>query len=101
MQTLIYVLTIVYLISINFYGVLMLHFQKKARLSGEENASITDTKLFLIGLLGGAIGIFVFTFIFKYRTKSLMLMVFMPVLIALTAYITYLVLSGGLTLYLT
>lgn len=101
MQTLIIVITIVYLVAINFYGVLMLHFQKKARLSGEENASITDTRLFLIGLLGGATGIFVFTFIFKYRIKSIMLMVFMPVLIALTAYITYLILSGGLSLYLT
>lgn len=101
MQTLIIVITIVYLVAINFYGVLMLHFQKKARLSGEENASITDTRLFLIGLLGGATGIFVFTFIFKYRIKSIMLMVFMPVLIAFTAYITYLILSGGLSLYLT
>lgn len=101
MQTLVIVLTIVYLISINFYGVLMLHFQKKARLNGEENASITDTKLFLIGLLGGATGIFVFTFILKYRIKSLLLMVFMPVLIALNAYIAYVLLSGGMSLYLT
>ena len=101
MQTLIVIITIVYLVSINFYGIIMLRFQKKARLSGEENVSISDTRLFIIGLLGGATGIFIFTFILKYRIKSILLMVFMPVLIAFNAYITYIILRGGIALYLT
>lgn len=102
MPVLIYVLTIVYLVAINFYGILMLNFQKKARQNGdEENIAISDTKLFLAGLLGGATGIFVFMFIFKYRLKSLFMMVFMPVLIALNVYVIILILNGGFGLYLT
>ncbi|MBE5750516.1 MAG: hypothetical protein E7346_06595 [Clostridiales bacterium] len=102
MPVLIYVLTIVYLVAINFYGILMLNFQKKARQDGdEENIAISDTKLFLAGLLGGATGIFVFMFIFKYRLKSLFMMVFMPVLIALNVYVIILILNGGFGLYLT
>ena len=102
MPVLVYVLTIVYLVAINFYGILMLNFQKKARQDGdEENIAISDTKLFLAGLLGGATGIFVFMFIFKYRLKSLFMMVFMPVLIALNVYVIILILNGGFGLYLT
>ena len=96
MPTIIYVLLIAYVVAINFYGVLMLHFQKKARKDGdEENITISDTKLFLAGLLGGATGIFVFMFIFKYRLKSLFMMVFMPVLIALNVYVLVLVFNHG------
>ena len=96
MPALVYVLTIVYIIAINFYGILMLHFQKKARQDGdEENIAISDTKLFLAGILGGATGIFVFMFIFKYRLKSFFMMVFMPVLIALNIYLIIIVLNGG------
>lgn len=102
MPVLVYVLTIVYFVAINFYGILMLNFQKKARQDGdEENIAISDTKLFLAGLLGGATGIFVFMFIFKYRLKSLFMMVFMPVLIALNVYVIILILNGGFGLYLT
>ena len=102
MPTILYVLTIVYIFAINFYGVLMLNFQKKARKDGdEENIAISDTKLFLAGLLGGATGIYVFMFIFKYRLKSLFMMVFMPVLIALNVYLIIMILNGGFGLYLT
>jgi uncharacterized membrane protein YsdA (DUF1294 family) len=96
MPTIIYVLIISYVIAINFYGILMLHFQKKARKDGDdENITISDTKLFLAGLLGGATGIFVFMFIFKYRLKSLFMMVFMPVLIALNVYVIILIFNNG------
>lgn len=79
----------------------MLHFQKKARNNGdEENITISDTKLFLAGLLGGATGIFIFMFLLKYRLKSLFMMVFMPVLIALNIYIFYIVLSGRFAYYI-
>ena len=101
MPALIYVLLIAYVVAVNFYGILMLHFQKKARKDGdEENITISDTKLFLAGLLGGATGIFVFMFIFKYRLKSLFMMVFMPVLIALNVYLIVVILNGGLGFYI-
>ncbi len=96
MPIIVYVLTIVYFLAINFYGVLMLNFQKKAREKGdEENIAISDTKLVLTGILGGATGIFIFMFIFKYRLKSLFMMVLMPMFIALNVYLIIMILNGG------
>ena len=96
----IYVLIIVYIIAINVYGVMMLRFQKKARENGDdENLMVSDAKLFLTGFLGGATGIYVFMFIFKYRLKSLFMMVFMPVLIALNVYAIIFLMNGGLSFY--
>ena len=96
MPILFYIITVVYIIAINLYGVLMLRFQKKARADGdEENIAISDTKLLLAGLLGGATGIFIFMFIFKYRLKSLFMMVLMPVFIAINVYVLFLILNGG------
>ncbi len=87
MQLLAYILAAVYLIAINVYGVLILKFQKQMREEGdEESIAIGDGKLFLTGVLGGATGIYAAMFLFKYRLKSLFLMVSMPVLIALNAY---------------
>ena len=74
----------------------MLKFQKKAREDGdEENIGISDTKLIITGLLGGALGIFVFMFIFKYRLKSLVMMVLMPLFISLSAYFIFSAIKGG------
>ena len=93
MPTIFYIIFGVYIIAINFYGILMLKFQKKARSEDanfedvEETYKVRDSRLFFTGLLGGALGIFVFSFIFKYRLKSLFLMVLMPVLIALNVYL--------------
>jgi uncharacterized membrane protein YsdA (DUF1294 family) len=96
MPILLYILLITYVIAINFYGILMLHYQKKARENGdEENIAISDSKLMLAGLLGGATGIFVFMFIFKYRLKSLVMMVLMPVFIALNIYLLVTLVNGG------
>lgn len=96
----IYVLIIVYIIAINVYGIMMLRFQKKARENGDdENLMVSDAKLFLTGFLGGATGIYVFMFIFKYRLKSLFMMVFMPVLIALNVYAIIFLMNGGLSFY--
>lgn len=100
MPTIIYILTIVYIISINLYGILMLHYQKKSRENDEETIEISDTKLILAGLLGGATGIFVFMFIFKYRLKSLFLMVLMPVFIALNVYVLISLLRNGYGLFM-
>ena len=88
MPIIFYVILAVYVLAINFYGILMLHFQKKARAEGdEENITVSDGKLLLTGLLGGATGIFVFMFIFKYRLKSMLMMVLMPIFIAINVYL--------------
>ena len=94
-----YVILIAYLLAINSYGILMLHFQKKAFKECNEEKQVSDSKLFLAGLLGGATGIFVFMFIFKYRLKSLFLMVIMPVLIALNVYIVIALFRNGFGFY--
>ena len=96
MSMLFYILTAVYVFSINLYGILMLKFQKKAREDGdEENIGISDTKLIITGLLGGALGIFVFMFILKYRLKSIIMMVLMPLFISLNAYLIFVTINGG------
>ncbi len=90
------IVMITYLVAINLYGILMLHFQKKARKEGDdENIAVSDGKLLLTGLLGGATGIFVFMFIFNYRLRSIIMMVLMPVFIAINVYISVLAFSGG------
>lgn len=100
MPILFYIIVIVYIIAINFYGILMLYFQKKAREEGdEENVSIGDARLFITGLLGGATGIFVFMFILKYRLKSIFLMVIMPILVAVNVYLIIQGLSNGYGLF--
>lgn len=96
MNTLVYIVTAVYIIAINVYGILMLYFQKKAREDGdEENITITDAKLLLTGILGGALGIYVFMFILKYRLKSLLMMVLMPIFITLNVYLIIFAFNGG------
>ena len=100
MPIFIYVLIAVYLVSVNFYGILMLRFQKEDRENGEENLSISDGKLLFTALLGGALGIFVFMFIFKYRLKSLVLMVFLPVLTAINVYAVVLGVNGGFGIFI-
>lgn len=95
MPTFLYVLVGVYILAINFYGILLLKFQKKARVIDADDdhedlgptKDVHDFRIFLAGLLGGALGIFVFNFIFKYRLRSMFLMVLMPVLIALNVYL--------------
>ena len=100
MTTLFYIILITYFVAINFYGILMLKFQKKAKTEGEnvaEQDKITDTKLILTGLLGASLGIYVFMFIFKYRLKNFFFMIIMPVFIAINVYLIILLLRNGVT----
>ncbi|MBO7344963.1 MAG: hypothetical protein J6U92_03385 [Clostridia bacterium] len=101
MPIIFYVLIIVYILAINLYGALMLRFQKKAREDGdEENIAISDTKLLLAGFLGGATAIFISMFIFKYRLKSLFMMILMPLFIALNVYGIILLFSNGINYFI-
>ncbi len=92
-----YIMIAVYMISINIYGAIILSFQRKEKLELKEtDGTVSDGKLFLTGALGGALGIYVFMFIYKYRLKSLFLMVVMPMLIALNAYVIILIVNNNL-----
>lgn len=76
---------ITYIVAINVYSFILIHTQKKQTLENLET-TVKDGKLFIVGVLGGAVGIYVGTFIFKYRLNSMFLMVVMPLLIVVNAY---------------
>lgn len=101
MYNLLNIILIVYILAINFYGAIMLNYQKKAfddnknTPSNDKPKKISDFKLLLIGLLGGAMGIFTCMLIEKYRLKNFFLMVFFPLLIALNIYLIICILNGS------
>ena len=86
MIILVYTLVSVYVIAINVYSFMLLNSQKKSEENGE-CSRVRDGNLFITAILGGALGIYLAMFILKFRTKSLFLMVFMPVIATLNAFI--------------
>jgi len=86
MITLVKIVVIVYYIAINVYSFLLLVSQKKSTDECKEK-TVRDGSLFITGLLGGALGIYVCMFVFQYRLRSLFLMVTMPVLIVVNIYL--------------
>ena len=79
------ILVVVYLLAINFYSFTLVRSQK-VQTAETGQSKIKDSKLFFIGAIGGALGIFISPFILSYRKDSLLLMVVMPLMIAITAY---------------
>lgn len=55
---------------------------------------IRDGKLFFSGILGGATGIYVAMFIYKYKLANFLLMVIMPVFIAINLYCLFIAFRG-------
>ena len=84
-----YVLAAVYTVAINVYGALLLKFQKNAEEADDKDERVSDGNLLLAAVLGGAIGIYAFMFVFRYRLKSLGFMILMPMLAALTLLVWY------------
>lgn len=76
----------VYLAAVNFYGFLLIGQHKRAEEEGNA-CKVKDGKIFVTGLIGGALGVYVSMFVFKYRLSNLTLMVFMPVFVAVNAYL--------------
>lgn len=99
MPMLFYILIITYVIAINLYGVLMLKFQKNAQ-DNDQYTKISDAKIYIAGLLGGATGIFIFMFIFKHNLKSLFMMVLMPMFIVINVYFIIIALNGGFNYFM-
>ena len=111
MISLLQVVLIAYFIGINVYGIIILKAQKDYKKclleSGdaehceqtpkEKVKKITDFRLILTGLLGGALGILLFMFIYRYRLRSMLLVVFLPVLIALDGYLIFMLFTAGIS----
>ena len=91
------ILLITYIAAVNFYGILILFFQKKAKEEYDEYKKISDVQLLFTGLLGGALGIFTFMLILKYRLKNMLLMLIFPVFIALNVYVAVIFFSGRMS----
>ena len=85
MVTLLKILFAVYVMAINLYSFMLVRSQKIQRAETGES-KINDVKIFLTGAIGGALGVFVSTFILSYRKDSLLFMVVMPLLIAVNVY---------------
>lgn len=86
MLVLIQILVAVYYVAINVYSFLLLRAQRNAECDGD-CSKVRDGSVFMAALLGGAAGVYIAMFVFKYRLRSLLMMVFMPVLIVLNVYL--------------
>lgn len=80
------VIVIVYFVAVNVYGFLLIMMQRKEHEECSDK-SVPDGKLFIAGALGGAAGVYIAMFVFKYRLSSLFLMITMPVLITINVYV--------------
>ena len=96
MITLVYILTAVYILAINFYGFILLKTQQTTEESCDPT-KIRDGKLIFTAFLGGSVGIIISSIVNKHRNKSMFIMVLMPILAVLNAYIIYLFLGSGVT----
>ena len=100
MLILIRVLVITYILAINVYSFLLIFFQKK-QMEENSESKIKDGKVFISGMLGGALGVYLAMFILSYRLNNLFLMVTMPILIVLTAYIVIVGFQGNFGFVIT
>ncbi len=94
------VIIITYIVSLNVYSYLLIYFQKK-QLEESNETSVKDAKLFLSGLIGGAIGIYVSMFIYKYRLQNMLFMILVPMLIVLNVYVFISIFTGNFAFFLT
>jgi uncharacterized membrane protein YsdA (DUF1294 family) len=73
-----YIVFIVYILAINFYAVMLILSQKNDYFDDDNNVS--DGKLLLAALLGGALGEYITMFIARYKLKNMLFMIALPVI---------------------
>ena len=95
MRTFFIIFSAVYFVAINIYGVILLKFQKKSIEELDEDYSVSNFKILLAGFLGGALGIYTFMFIFKYKLKNIAFMILMPLFFSITLTIFILLIRSG------
>ena len=80
------IVLITYVIAINVYSYMLVLTQKK-QMEERLKSSVKDAKLFIAGILGGALGVYIAMFALSYRLQKLLLMVIMPIFIVLNIYL--------------
>ncbi len=119
-----YILLIAYILSVNFYAYLLVKsLRDKEREEEAKQAAIKMTapasptvptpnttlshpaekvsgKLYITGLLGGAITVYLCLFLLKYRRSDLLLMVVMPLLGVLNIYLWVLLFRSGFSFFI-
>lgn len=93
-----YLFFIAYILAINFYAFLLIRGLKDEYVEGEPKKS-SDGRIVLTGVLGGAITIYICMFAYKYRLKSLFLMLIVPILAVLNVYLWVLAFRSGFTFF--
>lgn len=91
-MTILYVLFVVYILAINFYGFRFIKTQKERVEAGEEPRG--DGKILLAALLGGSVAIYIAMFTMQYRLGNLIFMIAMPLLAVLNVYLFFLGFRG-------
>lgn len=115
MLTLSQVIVIAYFLAINVYGFILINFQRKAesqtitkkeeeftqlqiddlpylketkkqKNTKPNKTQISDIKIFISGILGGALGVYIAMFIYKHKLSNFFFMVVIPVFIAINVY---------------
>ena len=95
MNNLIYILLAVYFAAVNIYAFMLVKSMKKKSEDRNDNTRPNTTKLFLCGVLGGAIAAYVSLFVLKFKTDNLLLMVFLPLLAAINIYLIVMLFRHG------
>ena len=73
----------------------MLIVTQKKQMEEHLKTSVKDSKLFIAGVLGGALGVYIAMFALSFRLQNLPLMVLMPLLIVLNVYLIILALINN------
>ena len=94
-----YLFFFAYLAAINFYAFLLVRGLKDEVTADGTPDKSSDGRLMITGLLGGALTIYLCMFIYKYRLKSLYLMILIPLLAVLNVYLSVLAFRSGFTFF--
>ena len=109
-----YVLLIAYILAVNFYAFTLVKTLRDEEIKAETERQAQPiapqttpqepkrymSKLFVTGLLGGAITIYVCAFLFKWKRTELFLMVVMPLLGVLNVYLWVLLFRSGFRFFI-